>query len=346
MLLLDASNTAAHLHSLGVIADPNTTRIRELSGGVSNIVLLVEPRGAAPFVLKQSREQLRTKIDWFSTLERIWSETAALRLLTNALPAGRVPAVLFEDRPNHAFAMTVAPADATVWKPRLLAGETNPNIAEDAGVLLAAMHTAPLPPLNDDTARLFEHTTFDELRIDPFYRRIAQVHPDLQPSVQVLLDGLATPQLTTFVHADFSPKNMLVGHDARIFLVDFETAHFGDPAFDLGFFVSHLTLKALRGAILTTGHTPYLDLIQAFWRTYRIEAQQLLTRDPGLIQRAQHHAAACSLARVDGKSPVDYLNATLQAKARAFARDTMISIPTDEHQFLNAAQRQIQISHK
>jgi len=36
------------------------------------------------------------------------------------------------------------------------------------------------------------------------------------------------------VLADFSPKNILIT-DQGIHLVDFETAHYGDPAFDLGF---------------------------------------------------------------------------------------------------------------
>ncbi len=69
------------------------------------------------------------------------------------------------------------------------------------------------------------------------------------------------------MHADFSPKNLLVYDGGRgLMMVDFETGHYGDPAFDLGFFLSHLVLKAFYHA---PRHEPLLELTEQFWIAYR-----------------------------------------------------------------------------
>jgi 5-methylthioribose kinase len=117
----------------------------------------------------------------------------------------------------------------------------------------------------------------------------------------------------TFVHADFSPKNMLV-HEHGLTLVDFETAHRGDPAFDLGFFLSHLILKAFRAA---PNDGPFWRLADVFWSAYLRETK--LDCSSARVARGCTHAAACALARVDGKSRVDYLDPARQAAARQFA---------------------------
>src|SRR5262245_56195610 len=100
-----------------------------LGWGVSNVVIRVDIDGRPPIVIKQSREQLRTRMLWVSRLERIWTETAALQLLAPALPTGAVPEVLWEDRPNYLFAMSCIPDDAEVWKAQLLAGRIDPEVA-------------------------------------------------------------------------------------------------------------------------------------------------------------------------------------------------------------------------
>ena len=48
-----------------------------------------------------------------------------------------------------------------------------------------------------------------------------------------------------FVDGDFAMKNMLVGRD-RNWVLDFEVAHYGNPIFDLGFFLSFVVLSAVR----------------------------------------------------------------------------------------------------
>jgi 5-methylthioribose kinase len=105
--------------------------------------------------------------------------------------------------------MACAPDDAVVWKDRLLAGEADPAVARQAGTILGTIHAeaAGHPALAGPLAGTL---VFDQLRIDPYYRRIVQVHPDLAPPIHALTAAMAAAPRPTFVHGDFSPKNILV----------------------------------------------------------------------------------------------------------------------------------------
>lgn len=318
-------NAADYLRHVGLATKDQAIDIQALGWGVSNIVMRVNIEGEPPLVLKQSREQLRTKAAWFSRLDRIWTETAALRLLAGVVAEGVVPQVIFEDRDNYLFVMSCAPDDSMVWKEQLLEGITDPRVATQSGTILAAFHTVKPDP----TGPLGDLEVFDQLRIDPFYRHIALAHPDLASIIDHLIKSMkiASPK---FVHADFSPKNILV-HSQGLTIVDFETAHGGDPAFDLGFFLSHLILKALRAA---PDHGRFLDLTRIFWKSYG-------TIDPELIQRSICHTAACGLARIDGKSPVDYLDEHQRQTIRELMIPNLIDPCRDWSDFLEMFTRNL-----
>ncbi len=304
-----------HLRRLDRIPTDKPAKAAALGWGVSNVVVRVEVEGEPAFVVKQSRERLRTKAYWASRLDRIWIERDSLELLGTVLAEGAVPRVLFSVPEDFLFAMTAAPDDAVVWKEQLLHGVVEPDVARRAGAILGRMHTQ----LRDHpglSGRLADTTVFDELRIDPFYRAIARVHPDLGPAVDALISGMAAAPDRTFVHADFSPKNILV-HRRGLTVVDFETAHAGDPAFDVGFFLSHITLKAFRTGV---DEARYLGLVEPFWDGYHAEAGP---GHPDLSARSTRHAAACMLARVDGVSPVDYLDEEARGRARSVAREIL-----------------------
>lgn len=306
-----------YLRETGRVPEGREVTVQALGGGVSNVVMRVDVEGQAPFVLKQARERLRTEAYWISQLDRIWTEKAALEWLATFLPVGTVPEVLFADPENFLLAMTCAPLDATVWKGRLLAGEVDPAVARRAGEVLGAIHaeTSGHPDLKGHWADL---VVFDQLRIDPFYRTIARVHPDVSPQVEALLARMRDMPRACLVLADFSPKNILV-HARGLTVVDFETAHAGDPAFDLGFFLSHLLLKAVRAR---PDHEPYLALTRSFQDAYlgRFDAGE---EDIAFGRRVNAHAAACALARVDGTSPVDYLDPRARETVRRFARTAL-----------------------
>lgn len=319
MFELTAETVRDYLVRQGRLRVDEPVDVRLLAGGVSNVVFLVTPRSQPPFVLKQSREQLRTQADWFSRLDRVFREIEAQRILSQLLRAGSVPGVLFEDRENYCYAMTAVRADHDVWKRQLLSGRIDPDVFVRAGSLLGDIHakTAGQPQV---LAEPHDTTVFFELRVDPFYRRIAAVHPAIKPAVDRMIEEM-NDHAECLVHADFSPKNLLV-HPDGLTLVDYETVHFGDPAFDLGFFFSHLWLKAVA---LPAVRPPLVAGIHAAWDAYRTQLGQTGTTAAipfnELSRRAVLHLAACLLSRVDGKSPVDYLNEKAQ---RAFVRNVTL----------------------
>jgi 5-methylthioribose kinase len=325
---ITALTTAAYLCESGRVPDRTEIDVRELSGGVSNIVLRVDIPGKPPFVIKQCRERLRVAMDWRARLDRIWTERATLDLLHSILPEGTVPAVLFEDRAEYLFAMTCAPDDSVTWKTHLMAGQIDPDIVARLGTILGTIH-----------ARAHEHSAlrktlsdtslFEELRVDPYYRTAARAHPDIAPRISALIAAMDQPaDQRTLVLGDFSPKNILV-HSGGLILLDFECAHAGDAAFDLGFFLSHLVLKTIHAASTDVVlASRFLDLTPLFWESYLDRRDIATSARAQLVRRAILHVAACSLARVDGKSPVEYLCDKEQAVARSFAREALLTGPT------------------
>lgn len=341
MRLLDSDNTVDYLRTAGQLAPNEPAIARELAGGVSNVVLLVErPPPATSFVVKQVREQLRVPDPWFCSIERIWREVATLRVCdaalagvtpqpsgadTSALPSAlrsftvAVPRVLFVDRENYLYGMSAAPAHE-VWKAQLLRGETSVETAAACGTLLGTLHarTWNRPDL---TAELADRSFFDALRLDPYYRHVARQQPTLAPALDALINSLLDHP-RCLVHGDFSPKNILV-HGRALTLVDFEVGHYGDPAFDLGFFLSHLLLKSLRAE---SEWWSYVLLTFTFWRAYERELVATCGAEEwsGLVSRGIANCAGCVLARVAGKSRVDYLNPPQQMRAARFAENLLL----------------------
>jgi 5-methylthioribose kinase len=294
---LTADNALTYLRTRGWIG-PGPARVGALAWGVSNLVLRVET-AERTFIVKQSRPQLRTRDAWFSDLDRVYREQEVMEVLHPLLPEPTVPRVLFSDRPNYVFAMEHAPAESRLWKQTLLGGEVDQRVGERAGFILGRIHEATAGDAN--LARRFgDPTVFVQLRVDPFYRRIQERRPEVADVVGAIIDRMLSRQ-EALCHGDYSPKNILI-HDRGFTLVDYETAYYGDPTMDLGFFLSHLILKAVRRL---PQRQEFFALTRAFWKTY---AQETHFRPAAeLEQRGIEHFAVCTLARIDGTSPVDYL---------------------------------------
>lgn len=339
MLLIDQDNAEAYLRDQQWIPPQQPVRIRELAGGVSNTVLHVEPIGPStmrPFVVKQARPQLRVAVPWYCSVERIWREVAVLRIcreLLGASPADpnhrqgttrvTIPEVLYEDRDHYAFAMTAAPRGHSVWKELLLCGQHSPAIAVACGELLGTLHAASWdsPTIAEE---LNDRTFFADLRVDPYYRHVAEQHAALRERMGQLIHSVWEHRVS-LVHGDFSPKNLLV-FDGGLMLIDFEVGHFGDPAFDVGFFLTHLLLKSIRDL---DRFERIWTLAETFWSTYwtRLADRVPTAQIEQLAARGIQNLAGCTLARIDGKSPVDYLGDTGRETARRIGRRLLTEQP-------------------
>jgi 5-methylthioribose kinase len=297
MIELTVDNAADYLRQRGWIG-AGPAHIELLGGGVSNAVLRIETADRL-FVLKQSRPQLRTRDAWFSDLERVYREQEVMQVLAPHLPPYTVPEVLFVDRGNYVFVMAHAPRGAKVWKQQLLSGDIDLALGEYVGRILGRIHetTAQNPRLVEPFA---DRNVFVQLRVDPFYRRIQERRPEVADAVQPLIDRLMTAR-DALCHGDYSPKNILA-HEHGFTLVDYETAHLGDPTMDLGFCLSHLVLKAIKRSHDRQRH---FELTRRFWQGYTAETTFLPQAE--LQRRGIEHCAVCLLARIDGTSPVEYL---------------------------------------
>ncbi len=294
---LTPDTIGAYLSERGLARDPAALSIQELGGGVSNLVSLIEGPGIR-WVAKQSLGKLRVKDDWASQRERIFREAAAIQSLEFILD-GAVPQVVHVDRENFLYLMTASPEGSVVWKKLLLDGQIRMEAAAAAGRLLATMITASQrdPAFQKQFA---DRTVFDELRIDPYYRTTAARDSEAREALEQLIEDSWKIQ-TSLVHGDYSPKNMLMLGD-DIFLIDFEVVHWGVPAFDSAFLLNHLMLKSFyqpRYAEL------YFRAAQVFWRSLISGLVSASMVDfEGMTVR---HLGGLMLARMDGKSPVEYI---------------------------------------
>ena len=296
-----------------LIVSANTpARFVPLPGGVSSEIYRVDlPTG--PVCIKRALAKLKVAADWRAPVERNRWEVEWMRVAGGIVPEA-VPTILGEDRATGCFAMAFLAPDAhPVWKDLLQAGNIDTATAAATGDVLGRIHaaTADRP---DIAARFPTDDIFRALRLEPYLVATARVHPDLAARFDRLVETTRTTK-RVLVHGDFSPKNLLQGPAGPVIL-DAECAWYGDPAFDVAFMLNHLLLK---GAWRPQWRGRYVDAYVALsdayfahvtWETPASCEQRTAALLPGLM-----------LARIDGKSPVEYLTGGPQKDAvRRFAR--------------------------
>jgi 5-methylthioribose kinase len=291
----------AYLQQRGHIAPGETPRVQPLAGGVSNRTVLVQRPDGTAWVLKQALEKLRVPVDWFSSPERIHREAAGLRWLSRLAPPGALPAFVFEDHAEHILAMEAVPQPHRNWKLLLLAGELDPAHVAGFGRLLARIHRGAAEHRDALAVEFADRSFFESLRLEPYYLYTAQQVPAAADFLHALVSDTRACRVT-LVHGDYSPKNILIAEE-RLVLLDHEVIHFGDPAFDLGFAMAHLLSKAHH---LPDMRARFADAARLAWRVYD-EAVRGCTWAADLEPRAVRHTLGCLLARVAGRSQLEYL---------------------------------------
>lgn len=310
-----------YLREQGRIAPDEVPQFHVLGGGVSNrAVLTARPTGEA-WVVKQALAKLRVPTDWFSSPERIAREALGLRWLVKLAPPDTTVPLVFEDDENYILAMAAVPQPHDNWKALLLTGQLDTDHVAQFGTLLGTIHrnAAGDPAVERDFA---DRSFYDSLRLDPYYRYTATQVPEAAPFIDVLLTETWATQLT-LVHGDYSPKNILV-YQGRLILLDHEVVHYGDPAFDLGFGLTHLLSKAHH---LPAQRTEFAAAATLFWQHYCNALGTPVWR-ADLESRAVRHTLACLLARVAGRSPLEYLDTAERTRQRKVVVALMRDPPT------------------
>lgn len=315
-LTLDVGNVGSFLVDRGVTV-PGDFAVERLSGGVSGTVLLVES-GERRWVVKQALGRLLTKAIWEAKPERASTEAAAIDLLHRITPRG-VPQLIDLDDVNHVVTMTAAPSTWIPWKSLLLSSDPKEGesvrIAAELGSILASWHRGTWS--DPEVAKQFHDSeAFEQLRLLPFHRTIAERHPELRRALDVCIADLSE-RSDCLVHGDFSPKNVLIGQ-GDLWVLDFEVAKVGAAVFDVAFLLGHLAVKAV-ARVASAGL--YRGCAEAFLHNY-LEGMGPTADLPRLVWQV----AAIMLARVDGLSPVDYLDDVAAERVRT----TAIVVLTDE----------------
>jgi len=297
------------------LADPRGGyALTPLGGGVSCDVYLAD-LPTQRVVVKRALPKLRVAADWRAPPERAEAEVAWIGLVAGINPAS-VPEVLGEDHARHVFAMAYLPPEQyPLWKTRLAEGQIDVDFAASVGNALARIHAATAG--RDDIAAAFDNRAqFHALRIESYLLYSADRNRDVASVIRDIADGVESSCIA-LMQGDISPKNILCGPEGPVFL-DAETACYGDPAFDLAFCLNHLLLKG-------AWHPQYgAALASAFWALKSAYLGGVLWEDAkGLDRRTARLLAALLLARIEGKSPVEYLTdedrrAFVRAQAKAF----------------------------
>ena len=291
-----------------------------LTGGVSSDIWRIDLPGG-PICVKRALAKLRVAADWRAPVGRNRYEARWMQRAAAAAP-GSVPALLGQDEASGSLAMAfLDPSRYRLWKAALRDGEDDPAFAARVATTLARIHaaTAADPTVAADFPT---DAIFYDIRLEPYLAATARAHPD---RAEALLGLIATTQANkvALVHGDVSPKNILIGPDGPVFL-DAECAWWGDPAFDLAFCLNHLLLKCLWTPAATPG---FLACFAAMAEAYL----GAVTWEPhaAIEARVAHLLPGLLLARIDGKSPAEYITTdTQRAKARATGR-ALLADPAD-----------------
>lgn len=313
------ADVAAALRRMGLLPEGARFNATLLPGGVSSDIWKIET-ATTTFCAKRAVERLRVVDEWRAPVSRNATEVAWFRAVAAFAP-GAVPRVLGHDASAGVFAMEfLDPASHVLWKTRLLDGDARLADATAVGSLLATIHARTA----GDAVLAREFATdaaFHALRLEPYLLATARRHPDLAARFDSLVASLLANR-RALVHGDASPKNILIGPAGPV-LLDAETAWYGDPAFDVAFCLNHLLLKCLWHPPARAG---YLACARALWAA---RAAGERAEEAGELEaRVAHLVPALLLARVDGKSPVEYLDGEARSRLRSAARALLSDPPS------------------
>jgi len=299
-----------------------------LTGGVSSDIWCIET-AQGRVCAKRALAKLRVAADWRAPIERNLYEARWMRV-ANEAQHGSAPQVLGQHAELGVLVMNyLPPSRYRLWKQLLREGRADASLAREVGRALLRIHShsAARPHLAGEFAT---DAIFFDIRLEPYLLATARRHTELAPRLEQLVE-VTRSRRVALVHGDISPKNILVGAEGPVFL-DAECAWWGDPAFDIAFCLNHLLLKCL----WTPGATSaFLAAFDALASAY-VEAVDWEPPNE-LEQRAAGLLPGLFLARIDGKSPVEYVTEDRQREQVRRVARALLKHPVDRLRLVRAA---------
>jgi len=293
------------LKKIGLVDENSLIHLTPMSGGVSSDIYRLDI-GEKFYCLKQALPKLKVDVDWYADTGRSYYEAEWLRY-ARSVNENNAPAILAYDRNAGFILMDYLPSEQyPVWKKQLLDGIIDADFATRVGKETARLHADSHN--NQYLMELFKtDSMFYQLRIEPYLLFMREKYRDykIQSVLTELAESLNTTHIT-LIHGDVSPKNILAGPDGPVFL-DAECAYYGDPAFDLTFCLNHLLLKSIWNPESSVDYIyAYKSLVAAYLEQVSWE------NIDEFVHRCLRLLPALMLARIDGKSPVEYLTQNSQ----------------------------------
>lgn len=295
--IAEEKNLESYLLDRGVISKKDGYSMHYCNGGVSCTVAFVYA-GQKPIIIKQALEKLKVKEDWFCDPNRMGIEYYSNKIYHRLAP-DCAPEVYFYDEKNYIYGREAVPEHCSMWKADLMSGLLDFSVAEKIANTLALVHNSCAG--DKEVARIFDDKKiFYELRISPYIEFTVGKHPELTEFAKPIIKELMESKIT-LVHGDFSPKNFMVA-GRNVSILDYEVAHYGHPSFDIAFLSNHLILKAVKNKQWAGAYFSMLNYILGIYFS-KIVCIPALELEKSFIQLL----SLLMLARVDGKSPVEYL---------------------------------------
>lgn len=327
--MTDALTTRCRRVLLALDLMPETANLiaEPLTGGVASDIAKVEV-GDEIYCIKFALPKLRVEADWYAPVERNYAEYCWLKAVNDIIPEASLK-LYGHSAEENGFAMDfISGENSYLLKTALFDGKGTESQANAIGHLLGQIHKAS-SDATFDTNPFQNRDDFYALRLEPYLVYTAQKHPDICEALITMSEQLYGTQ-TILIHGDVSPKNIIFDNE-QPYLLDAECATMGDPAFDLAFCLNHFILK---GLYAPEYRQRYLRLCTAFWTAYQLHISW--EEKESLEARTMHLLPMLMLARVDGKSPVEYFNAQQKETCRTLARRLIIAPETLLQQVLQS----------
>ncbi len=281
-----------------LIQKAEDARIHYFSGGVSGTVAMIT-EGNHCFIIKQALNSLKVAADWQCDQSRMQIEYEAQKTYWGIIPNAVSKPISF-DEDNYIMVRDAAPEDCVMWKTDLMNGMLDFQVAQKAIDALSSIHnqTAGDSRVQD---KFSDDQFFYGLRISPYIEYTVEKYPELKSKAGNIINMLSNERIA-LTHGDYSPKNIMVDKEKNIYILDLEVAFYGHPAFDLAFFANHFLLKSVKNRQWSDA---YLNMLTYMMNIY-FDQVQYMNKDVLEYETIQV-LGMLFLARVDGKSPVEYL---------------------------------------
>ncbi len=320
-------NKKLSIFGLLEIKNEKIINVEPLKGGVSCEIYKVDTTTNS-YCIKKALKKLRVEKDWYADPIRSYYEYLWLKKTKKILPSSIPEVISYNRMKNYLIIEYLNMSRYSNLKEDLLKGKVDLDNLNKIAKKLLYIHKNLKSNYNK---KIFQTHNFNfiKLRINPYLLELNKTYPELKKYINETVNLLRNNQHTV-IHADFTPKNILVSKNKQIIL-DAETANYGDPSFDIVSLINHLIIKLL---FVNKNKKNFVLALKKIFNTYHSNVTWEEKQD--IIKRSLTLLPLMMLARVDGKSPVEYIkNNNEKNKLRRIALDLIKIQNYDFNTFVN-----------